>query len=72
MTPRMSVWRDGTGQWRWRLQARNAKIVASGESFTRKGDAVKAALLVLDVAGSAELFVEDSEGRSVAISVALS
>ena len=34
--------KGGSFQWRWRLWARNGRIVANGgESFKRKADAVK-------------------------------
>lgn len=44
MTHRLTVYRSPDG-WRWRLQAKNGKIVAdSGEAYARKRNAEKAAL----------------------------
>jgi uncharacterized protein YegP (UPF0339 family) len=40
-TAKFEVYQADDG-WRWRLQAANARIVASGEGFTRKRDAVRA------------------------------
>ena len=36
-TPRIFVYRDRKGEWRWRLKSANGKIVAeSGEGYKRK------------------------------------
>ena len=38
-TPRLFVYRDRKGEWRWRLKSANGKIVAeSGEGYKRKPD----------------------------------
>lgn len=38
------VCRDRAGEWRWRLVAANGrKVATSGEGYTRKRDAVRAA-----------------------------
>lgn len=38
-----TIYQDSAGEWRWRLQARNNRIVAtSGEGYTRKRDAIRA------------------------------
>lgn len=36
------VYRDRKGEWRWRLKARNGRIVASsaGDGYKRRGDCV--------------------------------
>lgn len=35
------IYRDNNGEWRWRLVARNRRIIAdSGEGYKRKGKAV--------------------------------
>lgn len=45
---RLEIYRDGAGEWRWRLIAANGQIIASsGESFTRKWSARRAARRVL-------------------------
>jgi uncharacterized protein YegP (UPF0339 family) len=35
-------------QWRWRLKAANGEIIAHGESYTRKENAIAAVHLVMD------------------------
>lgn len=36
---RAEVYRDSSGQWRWRLRAGNGRIVAdSGESYRKQAD----------------------------------
>lgn len=48
--PTMRIYLADDG-WRWRLRAANGRIIASsGESFTRKASAVRAAHAVLDAA----------------------
>jgi uncharacterized protein len=49
------IYKDSTGEWRWRLKAANGKIVAdSGEGYPSKQscrngiDLVKAAMVVED------------------------
>ncbi len=40
----IKVYKDKAGEWRWRLVAANGKKVAtSGEGYTRKRDAIRAA-----------------------------
>ncbi len=42
--PILEVYQDRSGQYRWRLKAKNGKIVADGsESYTRRRDVVRAA-----------------------------
>lgn len=40
---RIEVFKDGGGSWRWRRVAPNNEIISSGESHTRREDAVRAA-----------------------------
>lgn len=47
--------------WRWRLKARNGRIVAIGEAHTRKADAVRAAQNLPGIAGEADLEVRQVE-----------
>ena len=42
MTPRFEVYQDRRGQWRWRLRSANNRIIAQGESHTRRRDAERA------------------------------
>ena len=39
----VQVFQDGAGGYRWRRVAPNNEIISSGESFTRRHDAVRAA-----------------------------
>ena len=42
--PRITIYRDRAGEYRWRLQAANSRIVAdSAEGYTRQRNAVRAA-----------------------------
>lgn len=50
--PRFEVYESKDG-WRWRLIAANGRILASGESHTRKADAERAVATVKYVSGIA-------------------
>ena len=50
--PRFEVYKARDG-WRWRLRARNGRIIATGESHTRERDALRAAVTVAKTAGEA-------------------
>lgn len=40
---RVEIYRDQSGEWRWRLVRRNNRIVAdSGEGYQRKGGCIQA------------------------------
>ena len=39
--PNTEVYRADDGQWHWRLQDANGRIVAVGEGYTRRRDAVR-------------------------------
>lgn len=40
---RFKVYQDAAGEWRWRLQGPNGRILAySAEGYTRKRDALRA------------------------------
>lgn len=61
----------GLNQWRWRLRARNGKIVAtSGESYKRRADALKGVRAVVsawpktDVVVDGELFYVEQISKS--------
>lgn len=44
----LTFYRDRQQAWRWRLRARNGRIVAAaGEGFRRRCDCVRSATLVL-------------------------
>jgi uncharacterized protein YegP (UPF0339 family) len=45
--PYFNLYKDGAGQWRWNIKARNHKIVAdSAESYVRREDAIHGIELV--------------------------
>lgn len=50
--PRFEVYKACDG-WRWRLRARNGRVIAVGESHTRERDALRAAVTVAKTAGDA-------------------
>lgn len=53
------VYRDSTGQWRWRLWAKNGKIVAdSAEGYANKAHAVKMCDRLTDGLSASAVFVE--------------
>ncbi len=55
------VYRDTVGEWRWRLWAKNGKVVAdSGEGYKRKAGAVRACDTILEGL-SATIFVDGVE-----------
>ena len=55
------VYRDTVGEWRWRLWAKNGKVVAdSGEGYKRKAGAVRTCEKVQDLGGST-IFVDGVE-----------
>ena len=40
---KLEIYRDGRGEWRWRLRASNGRIVAdSGEGYQRRASALHA------------------------------
>ena len=41
-TTRFQVYKDKSGQFRWRLLSRNSEMVASGEGYKNKRDVVNA------------------------------
>jgi len=40
-TPKLHVYQDVTGDWRWRLVAGNGRTVASGEGYRNRGDLLR-------------------------------
>lgn len=50
---RITIYEDAAGLWRWRMQARNGKIIADGaEGYSEQRHAVRAAERLLCLAGS--------------------
>lgn len=53
-------------QWRWRLKARNGKIIAtSGESYTRRAGALKGVRSVTSAWSRTDLLVQGEGGLYV-------
>jgi uncharacterized protein YegP (UPF0339 family) len=53
---RFTIFKDGGGNYRWRLVASNGvKVATSGESFASKSNAKRAAENVRDSAGGAAI-----------------
>ncbi len=41
-----TIYQDKVGEWRWRLQAANNEVIASGEGYVNKSDCSDAINLV--------------------------
>ena len=54
--PRFEVYAGADG-YRWRLKAANGRVVASGEAYWRRADAIRAAKAVLTAMKGARLVV---------------
>jgi uncharacterized protein YegP (UPF0339 family) len=50
---KFEVFQDSAGQYRWRLKARNGKVVAVGESYTRESSAKRSLMAVYTAARNA-------------------
>lgn len=51
------LYKDERGEWRWRLYAKNSKILAdSGEGYVRKADALHGISLVAATATNAPIW----------------
>lgn len=62
--PYFETFEDTPGQWRWRLRAANGrKIATSGEWFTRRADATRAATNVKQTAQQATVRVPIVKAR---------
>ncbi|UQY89264.1 DUF1508 domain-containing protein [Stenotrophomonas rhizophila] len=58
------VYKDGAGEYRWRLYAQNSKIIAdSAEGYKNKADCVHGAKLVSSIASGA--FIWDGDEKVV-------
>ena len=59
--PQFDLYQDEAGKYRWRLYAKNNKIIAdSAESYNRRYDAKKAALLVMNLAPQADIVITEN------------
>jgi uncharacterized protein len=54
-TATIEIYKDDTGEHRWRLVARNGRILASGEGYKRPGGAEKAARTIRDAMATATI-----------------
>ena len=45
---KFEMYKDPSGQYRWRLKAANGEIIASGEAYRNRDDCVNAVNLVMD------------------------
>lgn len=52
---KFEIFKDKQGQWRWRLRARNGKIVAVGEGYTREFSARRSCSAVQQAANGARI-----------------
>ena len=60
------VYRDAENEWRWRLVARNGKIIAdSAEGYSSKMSALNAVDTVRSVARDARIDAERTDGEAI-------
>lgn len=53
------VYKDKAGEWRWKLKARNGRVVAdSGEGYKRKAAAIKTLTSIIESINSDEYKLE--------------
>ncbi len=45
---KFEMYKDPSGQYRWRLKAGNGEIIASGEAYRHRDDCIRAVYLVMD------------------------
>ena len=60
MIPRFEVFRDRKKQWRFRLKARNGKIIASSEGYISKRNAILGIESIQDCAPDAIILYLDN------------
>lgn len=59
MIPRFEVFKDRKKQWRFRLRARNGKIIASSEGYISRRNAVLGIESIQDCAPDAIILYKD-------------
>ena len=58
------IYKDRAGEWRWRLRARNGRIVASsGEGFKRKASTLKSMSRFVDAISDGYYSFEETRDR---------
>lgn len=60
MKPIFEVFKDKKKQWRFRLKARNGKIIAVGEAYTSRRNAIKGIESIQDCAPDAVILYKDN------------
>ena len=60
MIPRFEVFKDRKGQWRFRLRARNGKIIASSEGYISRRNAILGIKSIQECAPDAIILYEDN------------
>ena len=56
------IYKDNAGEYRWRLFAKNSKIIAdSAEGYKRRSDCVHGARLVSSIAADALIWDSDAD-----------
>jgi uncharacterized protein len=52
---KFEIYRDGSGEYRWRFRADNNEVVASGEGYSSRDDCEHAVQVIKDQAPKAEV-----------------
>jgi uncharacterized protein len=52
---KFEIYRDGSGEYRWRFRADNNEVVASGEGYSSRDDCEHAVELIKEQAPQAEV-----------------
>ena len=60
MIPRFEVFKDRKKQWRFRLRARNGKIIAQSEAYASKRNAIFGIESIQDCASDAIILYKDN------------
>lgn len=55
--PKLKVYEDSSGYWRWRLVAANGEKVAASEAYASKSNAIRSAERVKSIAWHATIVV---------------
>lgn len=70
---RVKLFKDRKGEYRWRLVAKNGRIVAdSGEGYSRRRDAERAADRFVELVRGEDLELVDEHGQVIAMAGKLS
>lgn len=66
--PKMAIYRDNAGEWRWRLRAANTKIVSdSAEGYKTRHGAVQAVEALYRILAAAEIVVMPDARRALKV-----